>query len=112
MTEPNPATLLADLLAQLTLDSVRRLEQHTDIGPGGVTRLLIEINLRQHEHTLGLVLPLISDGLNRQLVADAVAWTKRDESEYALGINQARRVIRRCLATQQSGSNGADESDV
>lgn len=41
--------------AVLTWDSVRRLELHTDIGPGNVGPLLIEVNFRQHQHTLALL---------------------------------------------------------
>jgi hypothetical protein len=41
--------------AILTWDSVRRLETHTDIGPGNVGPLLIEVNFRQHERTLALL---------------------------------------------------------
>ena len=41
--------------AILTWDSIRRLETMTDIGPGRVGRLLIEVNFRQHEYNLGLL---------------------------------------------------------
>lgn len=41
--------------ALLTWDSVRRLEDHTDIGPGGVTRLLIEVNFREHVYRCNLL---------------------------------------------------------
>lgn len=41
--------------AILTWDSVRRLELHTDIGPGGASPLLIEVNFRQHQHVLALL---------------------------------------------------------
>lgn len=52
MPDPTGRTTTLSPEALLTWESVRLLEQHTDIGPGNVGPLLIEVNLRQHEHTL------------------------------------------------------------
>lgn len=41
--------------AILVLDSVRRLEQMTDIGPGRVGRLLIAANFAEAKHRCGLL---------------------------------------------------------
>lgn len=41
--------------AVLTWASVRNLETHTDIGPGNVGPLLIEVNFRQHQQSVALL---------------------------------------------------------
>lgn len=41
--------------ALLVWEAVRRLEQHTDIGPGNVGPLLMQVNLRQYEHALSVL---------------------------------------------------------
>ena len=51
--DPKAGVLIPEAI--LTWDSIRRLEDMTDIGPGRVGRLMIEANFRQHRYNLGLL---------------------------------------------------------